>query len=96
MSLLKSVAIPVGVVGAICGVLAATAPAEAYEYREGQIRGYQVEILESGSYDVRDFITVYGPRGKEEIIVRCAPYEWESTGPNTKDFVDSITRAWCF
>ena len=97
MSFFKSVAAPLVTVGAICGVIAATASdAEAYEYRSGTILGYQVEILDSGSYSTADYIEVYGPNGKEEIVVTCAPYDWKSVGPNSAAFVRSITQSWCF
>ena len=96
MSFAKSIAAPLAAVGAICGVLALTSDAEAYEYRSGTILGYQAEILDSGSYAQPDLIEVYGPNGKEEIVVTCAPYEWTSVGPNSKAFVDRITRQWCF
>ena len=96
MSFLKSLAVPVAAVTAVCGVLALAGDAEAYEYRSGTILGYQAEILDSGSYSEPDYIEVYGPYGKETILVTCAPYDWQSTGPNTADFVRQITRQWCF
>ena len=96
MSFTKSVAIPVAAVGAICGILAASAPADAYEFRSGTVGGYRAEIYDSGSYDGLDLITVWGPKGKEEIFVTCAPYDWRSTGPNTAEFAGSIASAWCF
>lgn len=64
--------------------------------REGHINGYTVNIVDSGSYDAPDFITVYGPAGKEQITVTCAPFKWNSYGSNTESFVDGIARAWCF
>jgi len=96
MSFLKSLAVPVAAVTAVCGVLALTGDAEAYEYRSGTILGYHAEILDSGSYGEPDYIEVYGPNGKEEIYVTCAPYDWKSVGPNTAEFVGRITRQWCF
>lgn len=96
MSLLKSVAPPLAIIGTVCAVLASSAPAEAYEYREGTIDGYRAEILDSGSYDALDLIYVWGPNGKEEIFVQCSPYRWESTGPNTQSFVEQVTQSWCF
>ena len=96
MSFSKSIAVPVAAVTAVCGVLALTGDAEAYEFRSGTILGYHAEILDSGSYTELDYIEVFGPNGKEEIFVTCAPYDWESTGPNTADFVNSIAEAWCF
>lgn len=69
------------------------APSEA---RSGQIQGYTVDIVESGSWSAPDFITVYGPKGKEQITVTCAPFDWSSYGANTTSFVDGIARAWCF
>ena len=82
----------------------AAAPAQAvdlsnYTYHPGggHIQGYTVAgILESGSYSEPDYIEIYGPSGKEEIVVLCSPFEWQSTGPNTKAFVDRIARSWCF
>ena len=96
MSFAKSIAVPVAAVTAVCGVLALAGDAEAYEYRSGTILGYQAEILDSGSYSDPDYIEVYGPNGKEEIYVTCAPYDWKSVGPNTADFVRRITQQWCF
>ena len=64
--------------------------------RGGHINGYTVEIVESGSWDAPDFITVYGPAGKEQITVTCAPFKWNSYGANTEAFADSIARSWCF
>ena len=64
--------------------------------RTGHIQGYTVEIIESGSWEAPDFITVYGPKGKEQITVTCAPFNWSSYGANTEAFVDAIARDWCF
>ena len=64
--------------------------------QEGTINGYQATIIESVSYDRPDHIGVYGPHGPERITVVCAPYNWNSYGPNSTEFVDSIARAWCF
>ena len=90
--------------GAASVAVLAAAPAGAvdlsdYTYHPGggHINGYTVEgILESPSYGQPDYIEIYGPSGKEEILVVCAPYEWRSTGPNTEAFVDQIARSWCF
>ena len=95
MSLLKSVAIATLPVGIVCAALAA-APSKAANYQEGTILGYQAYILESGSYNRPDYMVVYGPHGEETITVTCAPFDWQSTGPNTASFVDSIARSWCF
>lgn len=76
------------------GLLAA--PVQAMNYQEGPINGYQSYVIESGSYHEPDVITTYGPEGPETIKVTCAPFDWESTGPNTSAFVDSIARSWCF
>ena len=70
-----------------------SAPVQA---RSGQIQGYTVDIVESGSWSAPDFITVYGPKGKEQITVTCAPFDWSSYGANTTSFVDGIARSWCF
>ena len=72
---------------------ALVAPSEA---RVGQISGYTVDVVESGSWSAPDFITVYGPKGKEQITVTCAPFDWDSYGANSSEFVNSIARAWCF
>jgi hypothetical protein len=60
------------------------------------INGYEVIVVDSGSYSEADSITVWGPAGVESISVRCAPFDWQSRGANTVDFVDSIARSWCF
>ena len=70
-----------------------SAPAQAYD---AQINGYTVNIVESGSWEAPDFITVYGPVGKEQITVTCAPFTWNSYGRNTEAFIDGIARSWCF
>ena len=62
----------------------------------GHIQGYTVEIVESGSWEAPDFITVYGPKGKEQITVTCAPFSWSSYGTNTESFANSIAYDWCF
>ena len=72
---------------------ALAAPSEA---GTGHIDGYTVDVVESGSWSAPDFITVFGPRGKEQITVTCAPFKWSSYGANSEAFVDSIARAWCF
>jgi hypothetical protein len=64
--------------------------------QNGTINGYESVIVESGSYSAPDFITVFGPNGKEQITVTCAPFNWDSYGANTVSFVDSIARSWCF
>lgn len=64
--------------------------------QEGTINGYRVTIIESGAYDRPDHIGVYGPHGLERITVVCAPYDWDSYGPNTNEFIDGIARSWCF
>ena len=90
---------------AVGGVaVSAVAPAQAvdlsnYTYRPGggTINGYVVEgILESGTYSEPDYIEIYGPAGKEEIVVLCSPFDWQSTGPNSATFVDGVARSWCF
>ena len=62
----------------------------------GQIQGYVVEVVESGSWDAPDFITVYGPNGKEQITVTCSPFSWSSYGANTETFANAIAYDWCF
>ena len=79
---------------AISAVTLSTIPAANAE--TGHINGYVVDVVDSGSYDAPDFITVFGPQGKEQITVTCAPYEWNSYGRNTEVFVESIAAAWCF
>ena len=62
----------------------------------GNIKGYRAQVVESGSYQAPDFITVNGPRGQEKITVTCSPFDWQSYGPNTATWTDGIARAWCF
>ena len=62
----------------------------------GQINGYQVNVIDSGSYDSADSITVWGPKGVETVTVTCAPFDWSSFGGNSVEFIDSIAREWCF
>ena len=66
------------------------------EARVGQIHGYRVDVAESGSWNAPDFITIHGPRGIEHLKVTCAPFSWNSYGPNTESFVGSIASSWCF
>ena len=81
-------------IAAIAAISLGTAlPATA---AEGTINGYKVNVLDSGSYDKADSITVWGPQGIETITVTCAPFDWKSHGANTAEFVDSIANAWCF
>ena len=89
-SILKA-ATALAVTTASLGALAA--PSEA---RVGQIYGYRVDVVESGSWSAPDFITVYGPRGKEQITVTCAPFDWSSYGANSTSFANSIAYEWCF
>lgn len=70
--------------------------ATAANARTGHINGYTVEVVDSGSYSAPDFITLYGPNGKEQITVTCAPFSWTSYGANSETFVDGIARSWCF
>ncbi len=69
---------------------------QAFAGTGGNINGYVVSIVESGSWSAPDFITVYGPKGKEQITVTCAPFDWSSYGPNTESFANSIASSWCF
>ena len=70
----------------------AAAPAMA-----GHIGGYEVTYLyDSGAFHTWDNMNVVGPNGLEYITVRCAPFNWESSGPNSAEWVDSIARQWCF
>ena len=96
MSLLKSVAAPLALVGTVCAVLASAPSAEAYEYRSGTILGYQAEVVDSGTYTDPDLISIRGPHGTEEIILTCSPFEWFSSGRNSQQFVESVAREWCF
>lgn len=76
--------------------LATTLPAKAVEPRDGHINGYTVSIIESGSWEAPDFITIYGPAGIEQLTVTCAPFKWSSYGANTEAFVNDIANRWCF
>lgn len=90
MNLLK-IAAPLAIAGAVA------APAQAEVIRNGHIQGYFTPyIYNSPTRANWDRINIEGPYGLEEIRVRCAPFDWESTGPNTANFVDSIARSWCF
>ena len=91
MNLFSSIATAAALTVAPLTALEASAGA-----RTGHIQGYTVEIVESGSWEAPDFITVYGPRGKEQITVTCAPFGWSSYGANTESFANSIAYDWCF
>jgi len=77
---------------------AIASPAQATQiHRGGHINGYYVPyIYEAPTRQEADLIHVEGPYGLEILSVRCDPWWWESTGPNTRDFADSIARSWCF
>jgi hypothetical protein len=81
---------------AVTAAVILTPDAKALEYREGTIAGYRVEVIDSGSYTESDYIEVYGPNGKEQITVTCAPFYWESYGANTAQFAETIAKEWCF
>ena len=70
-------------------------PAEAATIT-GRIDGYSAEVVESGSMQAPDFITVDGPRGQEKITVTCSPFDWQSYGANSAEWVNRIARTWCF
>jgi hypothetical protein len=55
-----------------------------------------VDVVESGSWRAPDFLTVYGPKGPEQITVTCAPFSWSSYGANSKAFANAIATEWCF
>lgn len=75
----------------------AAAPAQAKVWRDTHIQGYYVPyIYETPTRGGWDRIHVEGPKGLEEIRVRCAPFDWESYGPHNSGFVDRIARSWCF
>ncbi len=78
---------------AVLPILISPAPAKA---EVGQINGYRANVIDSGSYDVPDSLTVWGPEGVETITVTCAPFDWSSFGPNTTVFANSIANEWCF
>lgn len=71
------------------------APEAKAEITRGTILGYNATVLRSGSYTKPDFIEIVGPNGKEIISVTCAPFDWESTGPNTVNWVNSVATKWC-
>ena len=77
--------------------IASLSPLEASARgQRGHIGGYTVDIVESGSWDAPDFITVYGPKGPEQITVTCAPFKWNSYGANSEAFASAIAIDWCF
>ena len=78
----------------VLGVVGVTTAAKA---EEGTINGYSVVAVDNGS-NSHDAITAYGPKGVETIGVKCygfGRYDWNSYGPNSQQFVDSISREWC-
>lgn len=87
----------IAAITSLASIAIAAAPAQAGVTRGGHIQGfYTPYIYESPNRSTWDRIHVEGPYGLEEIRVRCAPYDWESTGPNTAAFVERITSSWCF
>ena len=63
--------------------------------QSGRIEGYDATVVQSGSMQRPDFITIQGPRGEEQITVTCSPFDWNSYGPNTVQWVNRISAAWC-
>jgi len=77
--------------------IASLSPLEASaRSQRGHINGFTVDVVQSGSWSAPDFITVYGPRGPEQITVTCAPFKWSSYGANSKAFANAIASEWCF
>ena len=79
----------------LCALDAVSALSAKAEITRGNIDGYQATVFQSGSYSSPDYIDIIGPNGKETISVTCAPFDWESTGPNTSNWVNSIATTWC-
>jgi len=78
-------------------LIGGSAPVQAEVHRGGHIQNYYTPyIYESSNRSSVDQIHVEGPNGLEVIQVRCAPYDWESHGPNSANFVDRIAKSWCF
>lgn len=91
----KSIATAAAVATTFVTVSPISVQAEVHE--GGTIMGYYTPyIFESPNRSTYDTIQVEGPQGLETIKVRCAPFDWESNGPNTAQFVDAITKTWCF
>ncbi len=91
-------ALALGTIAAVSTIVAPS-PSQAYQvdYDCGHIGGYDACISYQDSYNP-DQITVYGPNGSEYIEVSCyggGGYEWESYGPNTKQFNDYIANSFC-
>ena len=85
------------VLGTLVNAAAITVPVPVEAAtRTGNINGYAAEVVESGSMQAPDFITVNGPRGQEKITVTCSPFDWQSYGANSAEWADGIARAWCF
>jgi len=95
MPFFRSFALACAPIVAAASVLTANT-AQAGEATSGSIRGYRVNVLDSGSRAKPDYIEVYGPRGLEQIIVTCSPFDWSANGPHTAQFADYIADAWCF
>ena len=66
-----------------------------HTFDAGQIAGYQVFIQDNGQYG-NDQILALGPEGEEHIWVDCNKEQfWRSYGPNSYEFIDTITHRWC-
>lgn len=82
---------------AISALGAPAALAEDIRHYDVTIGGYYAPyVLESPTRGEYDGILVDGPAGREQIVVRCAPFDWEAKGPNSSEFVNHIARSWCF
>ena len=64
---------------------------------EGYINGFYTIGNDNGP-GAHDALTVHGPNGIESVSVKCTGhgnYVFNSYGPNSQGFVESISATWC-
>ena len=96
MSLLKSVAVPTAITAAVCGVLAATAPAQSQGLSTClPVGGGEICTYPGHSFD---HVTATIPGiGSETIDVKCARggYEFSSRGQWSQQEVETFVEGYC-
>lgn len=82
---------------ALLSTLAPLAANATQFHTGGHIGGWPVvNIIEGTTYSDPDVISINGPSGHEQILVTCSTFNWSSYGANTRAWVESIARRWCF
>ncbi len=59
----------------------------------GSMLGYNACLTDNTN--TNDIVLVIGPEGGERITIDCSDGQWNSHGPNTQEFVQSIVDSYC-